>query len=134
MRKDIKIPKQPGGIHIAAVRQRNPEYNLEEWNAYIINEKDQKLDLVLIVSTGEKDGTKSSTMRHKLEYLPAKSYAKVEFIEDKLLMLDNQFSVTFFIDGKLYEQQFRFPAQTIKEENRKEIPLIQETGILAEML
>lgn len=133
MRKDIEIPGKAQGVHIAAVRQPNPEYKLEEWNAYIINEQDETLDLVLIVSRGEKDGTKSSTMRHKLEKLPPKSFAKVEFIEDKLLALDNTFSVTFFLDGKLFEQEFNFPASTLKEENRNEIPLMPETGILAKM-
>ena len=51
--------------------------------------------MILIVSIGYSSDKASSTMRHKLEKLPAKSYAKVELMIDDVLELKNEFLVTF---------------------------------------
>ncbi|HEA31073.1 MAG TPA: hypothetical protein ENH91_13955 [Leeuwenhoekiella sp.] len=131
MRKDIEIPKV-SDVHVAAVKQFNEDLEIEEWNAYIINTKNEPLELVLIVSKGYKGSKKTSKMRHKLELLPAKSFAKVEFMEDSLLVITNQFDVTFFVDGTLYERTFIFPAGQIADKNQEILPLMGDHGVLAE--
>lgn len=130
MRKDIAIP-MVSDIYVAAVKQFNEDLEMEEWNSYIINAKTEPLELVLIVSKGHGGTQKTSTMRHKLELLPAKSFAKIEFLEDSLLALQNEFAVTFFLNGTLYDQNFSFPAHRISEKNLNDIPIVPLKGILA---
>ena len=71
-------------------------------------------------------------MRHKLDLLPAKSFAKIEFIENSLLALNNEFAVTFFVNGTLYECTYIFPANQIDEKNQSILPVMGDPGILAE--
>ena len=48
MKKDIFIPKVEG-VYIAIVNEYNDVYKTQDWNAYIINDKDVDLDTVIIV-------------------------------------------------------------------------------------
>lgn len=132
MRKDIEIRKV-ADVHVAAVKQFNEDLEIDEWNAYIINTKNEALELVLIVSKGYNETQKTSRMRHKLELLPAKSFAKIEFLEDSVLALNNEFAVTFFLGGTLYEQRYIFPEKYISEKNLIDIPIMSLLGILSEL-
>lgn len=131
MKKDIEIP-QVENVHVAAVRQFNKEHRTHDWNAYIINNTGAPLETILIRSKGLSKTKVTSELRHKLELLPAKAYAKIEFMEDSVLTLDNTFQVTFFQDGKLFDKKFVFKAGSIKEAKTVELPVIPEAGILAE--
>ena len=131
MKKDIEIPKVEK-VYVAAVREFNKEFQAEEWNAYIINNKNVSIEMILVVAKGY-DGTKeTSVMRHKLEKLPPHSFAKIEFIQDEVLGLNNEYQVTFFSDNKMFEKSFLFKKNSVKEELQKDIPLIPKLGILAE--
>ena len=70
-------------------------------------------------------------MRHKIEVLPAKNFAKIEFLQEDVLKLNNEFKVTFFQNNKMYEKTFVFKANSIRENARVQIPVIPEKGILA---
>ena len=35
-------------------------------------------------------------MRHQLPILPARSYAKIEYLQEEVLSLNNEFKMTFF--------------------------------------
>jgi hypothetical protein len=87
--------------------------------------------MILIVSTGYSSNKITSTMRHKLDELPPKSYAKVELIMEDLLSLKNEFLVTFFQDNKMYDKSFVFEPNTINNLSLKKLPLIKELGVLA---
>ena len=131
MKKDIEIPKVEK-VYVAAVREFNKEFQAEEWNAYIINNKNVSIEMILVVAKGY-DGTKeTSVMRHKLEKLLPHSFAKIEFIQDEVLGLNNEYQVTFFSDNKMFEKSFLFKKNSVKEELQKDIPLIPKLGILAE--
>lgn len=130
MKKDIEIPES-SGIHVAAVREKNEEFKSLDWNAYIINDKNEAVEMVLIVSKGYNNKKATSTMRHSMKVLPAKSFAKIEFLQDEVLQLENEFSVTYFGGGKMYEKTFSFSKNSIKEKNAEELPVIKQKGILA---
>ena len=130
MKKDIVVPKVED-VYVAAVKEFNEIYRTEEWNIYIINNKSVALEMILIVSTGYSSDKITSTMRHKLEALPPKSYAKVELIMEDLLSLKNEFLVTFFQDNKMYDKSFVFEPNTINNLSLKKLPLIKELGVLA---
>ena len=130
MKKDIVVPKVED-VYVASVKEFNEIYRTEDWNIYIINNKSVALEMILIVSTGYSSDKITSTMRHKLEALHPKSYAKVELIMEDLLSLKNKFLVTFFQDNKMYDKSFVFEPNTINNLSLKKLPLIKELGVLA---
>lgn len=130
MKKDIVVPKVED-VYVAAVKEYNEIHRTEDWNIYIINKKSVALEMILIVSTGYSSDKITSTMRHKLEALPPKSYAKVELIMEDLLSLKNEFLVTFFQNNKMYDKSFVFEPNTINNLSLKKLPLIKELGVLA---
>ncbi len=119
------------GVFVAAVLEDNNDFQTRDWNAYIINTNAIPLEIVLIVSRGYDKKDATSTMRHTIKLLPAKSFAKIEFMEDQVLRLNNEFLITYFKENKMYEQRFTFKKNSIKESAAVEIPLLPEKGILA---
>ncbi len=130
MKKDIEIPEVKD-VHVAAVKVFNEEFEAYEWNVYLINNTNEALEMVLIVSKGFDKKRETSLMRHKVEVLPAKNFAKIEYLQDDVLQLNNEFKVTYFQDSKMMEKTFLFKPNTIKESVAAEIPIIPEKGILA---
>ncbi len=131
MKKDIEIPESKD-IHLAIVLEEHPEYHTKDWNAYIINDSDSAIEMVIIVSKGFSENKITSEFRHQVKLLPSESFAKIEFIEDKLLDINNQFAVTYFKDNKLFEKTFLFKAKTVNESNLQEIPVMILKGVLGE--
>ncbi|MDT0676436.1 hypothetical protein [Autumnicola musiva] len=131
MKKDIEIPEVED-VHIAAVREFNEEFRAEEWNVYLINNQIKPIEMVLIVARGGDKKKQTSVMRHKLEKLPARSFAKIEFIQDEVLQLDNEYLVTFFAENKMYEKSFSFKKNSVSEKALDGLPVIPKKGVLAE--
>ena len=129
MKKDINIP-QVEGVYVAVVNTYNEIYKTNDWNAYIINDKDVDLEMLLIVSKGYTQDKETSLMRHKLEKLPKKSYAKIELMQEDVLALNNEFKVTFFEDNKMFDKTYLFRKNTINEKALQQIPLMEVKGVL----
>lgn len=129
MKRDIKIPKVQY-VYIAVVQEFNEIYKSHDWKAYIINDKDVDLEMVLIVSKGYTQDKETSLMRHKLEKLPKKSYVKIELIQEDVLALNNEFKVTFFEDNKMFDKTYLFRKNTINNKALRPIPLMEAKGIL----
>ena len=130
MRKDIEIPEVKD-VYIAAVKELHEEFKTEDWNVYIINDGQEPLEIVLITVQGYNDTQMTTHMRHKIAVLPAKGYAKIEFIEERVFKLDNFYTVSYFLGNKMYEKRWEFPANTIKEKNTVEVPVMRKKGVLA---
>lgn len=130
MKKDIQIPKVTN-VEMAVVYEHNAIYKTEDWNIYIINNKEVDLEMVVIVSQGFSETKTTSLLRKKVEKLPANSFAKIEFIQPELFKLNNRFQVTFFEGNTLYEKTFLFKENTIKESALLKIPTLKKQGILA---
>lgn len=131
MKKDFNIPEVKE-VHVAAVHVFNESFSTWEWNAYIINAGSKDLETVLIVSKGRKDGKETSVMRHKIDKLPANTFAKIEFLQEDVLKLNNEFHVSYFQDQKMFDKKFMFPANSVKKSKARKIPVIPEAGILAQ--
>ena len=129
MKKDIKIPEVKD-VYIAVVNEYNNIYKTNDWNAYIINNKDVDLEIVLIVTNGYSDDKITSTFRKKLDKLPAKSYAKIELIQEELFVLNNQFKVTFFEGNSMFDKTYMFRKHTINLQALQPIPLMEARGVL----
>lgn len=131
MKKDIKIPEVTD-VFMAVVKEYNQDFKTDDWNAYIINNKDVAIEMVLIVSKGydEDKLIETAVLRHKIEKLPAKSFAKVELLQDDVLKLSNFFNVTFFEGNTMLDKKYLFEKDTIKEGALRNIPLLNKRGIL----
>jgi hypothetical protein len=131
MKKDIEIPIAKN-VHVAIVHEWNDEFLEKNWNAYIINNRDTAIELVIVVSKGYESDRKTSTMRHGLGDIPAKSYRKIEIIQDDLIAFNNEFFVTFFADDRLYEKRYLFKSNSINESNLVALPVMGLEGVILE--
>jgi hypothetical protein len=129
VKKDIQIPEVTD-LFMAVVKEHNDAFRTDDWNVYIINNKSVDLEMVLIVSNGFDTVDRTSTMRHKIERLPANSYAKVELIQQELFKLHNEFKVSFFTKNQLLDKTFIFKQNTINDDSLKMIPQLNKKGIL----
>jgi len=129
VKKDIDIPKVEN-VYVAVVNEYNDIYKTNDWNAYIINDKNIDLEMVLIVVNGYSETKVTSTMRHKLDKLPAKSYAKIELMQEDVLQLNNEFKVTFFEENKMMDKTYLFRKNTINTKAFQIIPVMNVKGIL----
>ncbi len=129
MKQDIKIPKVEN-VYLAVVHDYNEIFKTNDWNVYLLNEKDIAIEMVLILSKGFDANRETSTMRHKVEKLPAKSAVKIEFMQDEVLALDNEFKITFFANNKLYDKTFIIKKNSIKIAAQRMIKALNKRGIV----
>ena len=92
MKKDLQIPLV-SGVEIAMVYEYNELYKTDDWNVYIINNNNVDMEMIVIVSQGFSKTKKSTLLRKKLDNLPANSFAKIEFVQPELFVLNNRFQV-----------------------------------------
>lgn len=130
VKKDIHIPEVTD-VQMAVVYEFNDLYQTNDWNVYIINNKNVELEMMVIVSQGFSETKTTSLIRKKLDKLPGNSFAKIEFIQPELFKLNNRFQVTFFEGNTLYEKTFIFKENTVKEGALRMIKEIKKRGILA---
>lgn len=130
MKKDIEIPIAKD-VYVAIAHEWNDEFLSKDWNSYIINDRDSQIDMVLIVSKGFDGERKTSMMRHAIGAVEAKSFAKIELVQEEVLVLNNEFFVTYYADGKIYEKRFMFEKNSVNEKNLSKIPLLENEGVLA---
>ena len=131
MKKDITIP-EVSDIYLALVNEYNAEFKSNDWNVYLINDKNVDLEMVLILSSGIDELKKISTakLRHKIDKLPAKSFAKVEYIPVDVLDLTNTFSVSFFEKNTLFEKTFIIEKNIIQNKKVSSVAFLQKEGYL----
>ncbi len=129
MKKDIQIPKVED-VYIAVVNEYNDIYKTHDWNAYIINDKEVDLDMVLIVTSGYSENKQTSVFRKKLDKLPKKSYAKIELMQEELFALNNTFKVSFFEGNTMFDKTYLFRKNTINLKALQPLPLMDAKGVL----
>ena len=131
MKKDIQIPAVTG-VEMAMVYEYNAIYKTDDWNVYLINNKNVPIEMLVIVSQGFSETKTTSLLRKQLAILPANSFAKIEYIQPELFKLNNRFQVTFFEGNTLYEKTFLFEENTVKESALQVIDEIKKRGVLAD--
>ena len=133
MKKDIIIPEVEN-VFLAAVQEWSDDFMEKVWYAYLVNDSDFNLEGVMVVSKafGTIDGEmkKTSLLRHAFVEIPAVSVVKIEMIEKSVLTLNNEFMVTYFIDGTLYDKKFIFKANSINETEMEEVPILFVDGVI----
>ena len=132
MKKDLEQPVV-SDVYVAIVPEQNSE-GFSEWNAYLINDKNELIEGVLVSSQGygEIKGEKKKTavFRHSLDEMKSKSAKKFENIPRELFVLSNEFWVSFYLDKKMQDKKFIFLAESIRKENLTKIPVLNKMGVL----
>lgn len=132
MKKDIEFPKVTD-VGVAVVLEKN-EIDEEVWNVYILNLKEEELEGVLVSARGygiiNNEGRTTSELRHFLDKIPAKSFMKIEPIVEEVFPLNNEYWVSFFLNGTMYDRKYIFLSETIHRENFVKIPLLEKQGVL----
>ena len=133
MKSDIQIPEVEN-VFLAAVQEWSDDFMEKVWYAYLVNDSDFQLDSVMVVSKafGTLDGEmkKTSLLRHAFPEIPAVSVVKIEMLEKSVLVLNNEFMVTYFIGNTLYDKKFIFRAQTITPDYVEEVPILFVDGVI----
>jgi hypothetical protein len=133
MKADIEIPKVEN-VYIVAIKEWSDDFMENIWNAYLINDSENELESVMVVSKafGTIDGEmrKTSILRHAYIKVPANSSIKVELIENSLLKLNNEFMITYFIGDTLYDKNYIFEKNSINEKFQMNLPVLNKRGVM----
>lgn len=112
----------------------NDTPEVSSWTVYIVNLKDQAIENVLISSKGygEKNGkvVKTSVLRHSLGNINPRSFSVVEAIDPEVFGLTNEYFLSYYIDGTIYDKKFIFLPESIVDNNLIRIPLIDKPGVM----
>ncbi|MBD1397267.1 hypothetical protein H9Q13_08835 [Pontibacter sp. JH31] len=132
MKKDIDFtPVEGVAVAIAATGDIPEE---RTWNVYLINNNNVPLDNVFVTSKGygiiKDEEVKTSVLRHMFERVEPKSYVQVEVIDPSVFKLNNEYWVSYYIDGKIYDKRFVFVPDSITEDHLIEISMLQMQGVL----
>ena len=132
MKKDITAPSVEN-VAVAIVKEMN-DLNDLEWNVYLLNLKDEKIEKVLVSSHGygsvNEEMVKTSTLRLFLDDIEPNAFVKFEPIMESLFGINNEYWVSFFVDNVMYDKKYVFLPETIKEENFILIPHINKPGVM----
>ncbi|TRX58687.1 hypothetical protein FNH22_12475 [Fulvivirga sp. M361] len=132
MRKDIDIP-QVKNVTVAIARKKD-ELNNTGWKVYLINQNQVDIENTLVTSKGygQKNGEeqKTSVLRHFLETVEANGTALIESIQPEVFHLNNEYWVSYYIGGELFDKRFVFVPESISEKNLTFIKELEMDGIL----
>jgi hypothetical protein len=132
MIKDINIEKVED-VAIAIIPDAIEELD-PEWGVYLVNMKDDPIEGVLISSNGYGNlsgkNVKTSTLRHFWDKILPNQFVKIELIETKLFSLNNEFWVSFWHRGVLYDKRYVFVTESIVEDNFTQVPVIEKRGVM----
>ncbi len=134
MREELKGPKVENVA--VAVAERLDENNNKVHYVYLINLRDDIMEGIIVTSkgygmnvkTGEK--VQTSMLRHCLEVLLPNEAAKLEPIMEDVFGLANEYWVSFYVDGKMYDKKFIFLPETISPKNMTDIPVLGMKGVM----
>jgi hypothetical protein len=133
MLKDIK-EYEAEGVGIAIVQEWEEKVGDIVYNVYLINLNNTVIEGVLVLSKGfgilDGEERKTSILRHFLDTVDAESFCKIEPINHELFALNNQYQLTYFLGGKMYEKTYLFKCNIVHPDNYKQVPLLKKPGVL----
>ncbi|POY38059.1 hypothetical protein C3K47_05765 [Solitalea longa] len=105
-----------------------------EWNVYLLNLNKTSMETVLVSSRGfgthNGKEVKTSVLRHSIGIVSGNDYAKVEAIDEQVFGLTNEYWVSFYKDGVLYDKKYVFLPESVVEDNFIKLPLIDKVGVM----
>ncbi|HMR18174.1 MAG TPA: hypothetical protein PKA53_02645 [Sphingobacterium sp.] len=132
MKKDLPV-NIVENISIAVVLESETPEN-KNWTVYLINEKDLTLENVFVTSKGygikEGKDVKTTTLRHFIGDVNPSSSVKIEAIDIQVFGLTNEYWLSYYINGTIYDKKYIFLPESIVDENISKIPLLNKPGVL----
>jgi hypothetical protein len=133
MKKDIIIPEVEN-VYVVAIKEWNEDFGENSWYAYILNNTSEKLEMAMVVSNASgiinNEERKTGSFRHVFNEVLPETAIKVELLENNVLQLNNHFMLSYFLNGKLYDKNFSFEANSLTDENTTEFHKINRVGII----
>lgn len=130
MIKDINFPEVKN-VTLAVARENE---RVGHWKVYLLNNNDVAIENTLVASKGygEKDGEeqRTSVLRHFLETVPPHSVVLVEPIDPAVFHLNNEYWVSYYIGGEIFDKRFVFVPDAIRDENITFIRELNMEGVL----
>ena len=106
----------------------------ELWDAFLVNLKEVPIANVLISSNGygEVSGEKrkTTTLRHFFEEIGPLTCTLIEPIQAKLFSLNNEYWVSFVMDGHMYDKKYVFVSGSIQSSYFTTVPFIGRKGVM----
>ena len=120
------------GVSIAIAKSDDPLDTY--WQVFLINSNPYQLDNVIVVSKGY-SGTgdqkvQTSVLRHVFAQVKPKDHVLVEPIDPGIFHLTNEFWVSYYVEGKVFDKKYVFVPDTIVTENLISISSINRVGVL----
>jgi hypothetical protein len=120
-------------VYIAVVLEsESPQSRV--WNVYLINNREEAIQDVLISSKGygykDDQQVKTSVLRHFIGDVEKKTYALVEAIDEQVFGLTNEYLLSYYINRTIYDKKYVFLPESIVEGNLMRIPIVNKAGIL----
>jgi len=133
MRKDIVFPTVEG-IRVA-VACKDETAETPEWAVYLLNTNAFDVDNVMVVSKGysekeQQEQQRTSVLRQYLGTIAAGTHMQIELIDPSIFHLFNEYWVSYYVDGQIYDKKFIFVPESIISENMVYIPQLNLKGIL----
>ena len=73
---------------------------------------------------------KTSILRHSIGTVTAQDYAAIELIDEQVLGLTNEYWLSYYIGGQIFDKKFIFVPESIIDTNLSRIPLLNMPGIM----
>lgn len=132
MKKDL--PENTVKDIAVAVVLEDASPESKNWNVYLVNLKNESIETVLVSSKGYglKNGeeVKTSILRHSIGDIGPKDYAKIEAIDEQVFGLTNEYWLSYYIGGNIYDKKFIFLPESIVESNFIRIPVLNKVGVM----
>ena len=132
MKKDIPFNKVED-VAVTIIPESN-EFGEEIWNVYIINLKPEPIETVIVSSKGygviEGKAVKTSVLRQLLGNIEGEHFRLIEPIDQKLFGISNEFFISFWYKGMLYDKKYIFVTESIVESNFTDVPVLNKRGVM----
>jgi len=131
MLKDIQ-KEEVKDIGIAVVKESEA---VNDWKVYLINLSDNRLENVIISSTGfglnpSDEPQKTATFRHYIEIVKPRTAIAFETIVEEIFHLSNRFWLSYYIGKKIFERKYEFVPGSISTNFFISVPLTGKKGVM----
>lgn len=132
MKEDMPI-NIVADISIAVVLESESP-NGKVWNVYLVNEKKVPIKNVMVSSKGygmkDDKEVKTSVLRHFIGDIDPADYAKIEAIDEQVFGLTNEYWLSYYIDGTIYDKKYIFLPESIIDDNLIRVPVLNKPGVV----
>ncbi len=106
----------------------------DQWKVYLLNLRKEPITSIMVSSQGygtvDDKEVKTSVLRQLIDFLGGEEFIAIEIITEELTLISNQFWVSFYLDGELFDKKYVFVRESINEEFYTHIPLLEKKGVM----